>query len=42
MYRHRDFEMVTVAANYPDEKNAVLNFLKSIDPGKESLLWRHG
>jgi thiol-disulfide isomerase/thioredoxin len=28
MYRHRAFEMVTVAANYPDEQKAVLEFLK--------------
>ncbi len=27
MYRQRGFEMVTVAANYPDEKSAVLSFL---------------
>jgi len=28
MYRHRAFEMVTVAANYPDEKADVEKFLK--------------
>jgi thiol-disulfide isomerase/thioredoxin len=27
-YRGRDFEVVTVAANYPDEKDEVLRFLK--------------
>lgn len=28
MYRHRDFELVTVAVNRPDEQKAVLGFLK--------------
>src|SRR4051812_14738835 len=28
MYRHRAFEMVTVAANFPDERKEVLDFLK--------------
>jgi peroxiredoxin len=28
MYRHRDFELVTVAVNRPDEEKAVLEFLK--------------
>ena len=28
MYRHRAFEMITVAANFPDEQKSVLNFLK--------------
>lgn len=28
MYRHRDFTMVTVAANYPDEKAGVLKVLQ--------------
>src|SRR5204862_6644014 len=28
MYRHRDFELVTVALNRPDEENAVLECLK--------------
>ena len=28
MYRHRDFELVTVAMNEPDETNSVLEFLK--------------
>jgi len=28
MYRHRDFEMVSVALNRPDEEKAVLEFLK--------------
>lgn len=37
MYRHRDFEMVTVAANYPDEKNAVLNFLKKHQSSGKNL-----
>jgi thiol-disulfide isomerase/thioredoxin len=29
MYRHRDFDMVTVATNYPDEKNGVLKTLQA-------------
>jgi thiol-disulfide isomerase/thioredoxin len=28
MYRHRDFELVTVSLNRPDEENAVLDFLR--------------
>ena len=28
MYRHRDFELVTVAVNRPDEQKTVLEFLK--------------
>jgi peroxiredoxin len=28
MYRHRDFELITVAVNRPDEDKAVLEFLK--------------
>jgi thiol-disulfide isomerase/thioredoxin len=28
MYRQRDFELVTVAAQFPDEKDDVLKFLK--------------
>jgi thiol-disulfide isomerase/thioredoxin len=28
MYRHRDFEMVSVATNRPEEEKAVLDFLK--------------
>lgn len=28
MYRHRDFELVTVSVNRPDEEKAVLEFLK--------------
>jgi thiol-disulfide isomerase/thioredoxin len=39
MYRHRDFEMVTVAANYPDEKNAVLNFLTKQQSSGKNLLF---
>ena len=37
MYRHRDFEMVTVAANYPDEKNAVLKFLTKQESSGKNL-----
>jgi hypothetical protein len=31
MYRHRAFEMVTVAANYPDEKADVEKLLKKFE-----------
>jgi peroxiredoxin len=39
MYRNRDFELVTVSANYPDEKDEVLKFLtKQQASGKNLLL----
>jgi hypothetical protein len=28
-FRHRDFEVVTIAAQFPDEKNQVLKFLQN-------------
>lgn len=37
MYRRRDFEFVSVAANYPDEKNAVLKFLTKQQASNRNL-----
>jgi thiol-disulfide isomerase/thioredoxin len=39
MYRQRDFEFVTVSANYPDEKEEVLKFLKKQQASNKNLLW---
>ena len=39
MYRHRAFELVTVAANYPDEKKEVLEFLKKKQAANRNLLF---
>jgi thiol-disulfide isomerase/thioredoxin len=39
MYRHRAFEMVSVAANYPDEKKEVLEFLKKKQASSRNLLF---
>lgn len=39
MYRHRAFEMVTVAANYPDEKKEVLAFLQKNQASNRNLLF---
>jgi thiol-disulfide isomerase/thioredoxin len=39
MYRHRAFELVTVAANYPDEKDDVLAFLKKQHASGRNLLF---
>jgi len=39
MYRGRDFELVTVAANYPDEKDQVLKFLKKEKAATRNLLY---
>jgi thiol-disulfide isomerase/thioredoxin len=39
MYRHRAFEMVTVAAHYPDEKDQVLNFLKKQQASNRNLMF---
>ena len=39
MYRGRAFEMVTVAANFPDEKDEVLNFLKDKQASGKNLLF---
>lgn len=38
MYRRRDFEFVTVAANYPDEKAEVLKFLTKQQASSRNLL----
>lgn len=39
MYRHRAFEMVTVSANYPDEKKEVLTFLQNHQASGRNLLF---
>jgi thiol-disulfide isomerase/thioredoxin len=39
MYRTRNFEMVTVSANYPDEKDQVLEFLKKQQSSGRNLLF---
>lgn len=39
MYRRRDFEFVSVAANYPDEKNAVLKFLTKQQASNRNLIF---
>jgi thiol-disulfide isomerase/thioredoxin len=39
MYGHREFEMITVAANFPDEKNEVLKFLKKQQSAGKNLLF---
>ena len=39
MYRLRDFEVVTVAANYPDEKDDALAFLKKHQASNKNLLF---
>lgn len=39
MYRKREFEFVTVAANYPDEKKKVLDFLKKQQASNKNLLF---
>ena len=39
MYRRRAFEFVTVAANYPDEKKQVLDFLVKNQASNRNLLF---
>jgi thiol-disulfide isomerase/thioredoxin len=39
MYRQRDFELVTVAAHYPDEKDAVLKFLQKQQASNRNLIF---
>jgi thiol-disulfide isomerase/thioredoxin len=39
MYRHRAFEMITVAANFPDEAKEVLAFLKKQQASSRNLLF---
>ena len=38
-FRHRAFELVTVAANFPDEKKAVLAFLQKNQASNQNLLF---
>jgi len=39
MYRHRDFELVTVALNRPDEGKAALEFLKKKEASCKNLIF---
>jgi peroxiredoxin len=39
MYRHRDFELVTVSVNQPDEENQVLRFLKKEQASNRNLIF---
>ncbi len=39
MFRHRDFDLVTVAANYPDEKAGVLKLLQQQHASGRNLLF---
>ena len=39
MYRNRDFEMVTVAANLPDERTGVLRFLEKQHASSRNLIF---
>ena len=39
MYRHRDFELVTVSINRPDEEKAVLDFLKKKQASCKNLIF---
>ena len=39
MYRHRNFELVTVSANFPDEKKEVLAFLQKQEASGNNLLF---
>lgn len=39
MYRHRDFELVTVALNRPDEEKAALEFLKKKQASCRNLIF---
>jgi thiol-disulfide isomerase/thioredoxin len=39
MYRHRAFEMITVAANFPDEEKEVLQFLRKQQASGKNLLF---
>jgi thiol-disulfide isomerase/thioredoxin len=42
MYRHRDFELVTVSVNRPDEEKPVLEFLKKQQASSRNLLFASG
>jgi hypothetical protein len=39
MYRHRAFELVTISANYPDEKKEVTAFLQKHQASCRNLLF---
>jgi peroxiredoxin len=39
MYRHRDFELVTVSLNGPDEESRVLEFLKKKEASNRNLIF---
>lgn len=39
MYRHRDFEFVTVSVNQPDEERRVLDFLKKKQASNRNLIF---
>jgi thiol-disulfide isomerase/thioredoxin len=39
MYRQRDFELVTVAAHYPDEREQVLRFLQKQQASNRNLIF---
>jgi peroxiredoxin len=39
MYRHRNFELVTVSVNFPDEQKEVLEFLKKRQASGKNLLF---
>ena len=39
MYRHRDFELVTVSMNRPDEQKTVLEFLKKEQASNRNLIF---
>jgi thiol-disulfide isomerase/thioredoxin len=39
MYRHRDFEAITVSVNRPDEEEAVLAFLRKQQASNRNLLF---
>ena len=39
MYRHRAFEFVSVAANYPDEQKQVLRFLEKQQASGRNLIF---
>lgn len=39
MYRHRDFELVTVSVNRPDEEKSVLEFLRKKEASCRNLLF---
>ena len=39
MYRHRDFELITISINRPDEEKSVLDFLKKKQSSGKNLLF---